>query len=343
MIKAALPRALRFLLSAPPSLLVRASGGPVERDGQTLDAQLGVMLAGMRLLRMKESNDVAKSRRGMDEQIFLVAPDRIDMQTAEYRIPTSTGGIASRLYRPVGAPAKSPLLVFFHGGGFVLGGLESHDAAVREVADRLGACVLAIDYRLSPEHKAPAAIEDAIDAWRWAHANAGELGVDAARIGAGGDSAGGNLTAALTHVAKDRGAPQPAVQWLIYPALDLTCSFPSHRLFSEGFLLESKRIDWYLNQYTRTRADRTDPVISPHFRGDLSGLAPAVILTAGFDPLRDEARAYADRLQAAGVPVEYTCARSLVHGFLNMTGVVDAARDAIFADVERVRAHLFRS
>jgi len=340
-IKKLLPRALRALLSAPPSLLTRAAGGPVERDGQTLDAQLGVMLAGMRLLRMRESNDVAKSRRGMDEQIGLVAPDKIDMHTAEFRIPTSGGAIASRLYRPAGAPAKSPLLVFYHGGGFVLGGLDSHDAAVREVADRLGAVVLAIDYRLSPEHRAPAAIEDAFDAYQWARAHADELGVDAARVGAGGDSAGGNLTAALAHVCKDRGAPQPVVQWLLYPATDLTCSFPSHRLFAAGFVLESKRIDWYLDQYTRSRADRTDPLISPHYRTDFAGLAPAVILTAGFDPLRDEARAYADKLEAAGVPVDYTCARTLVHGFLNMTGAVHAAREAIYDDVERVKVRLF--
>ncbi|MFO0612739.1 MAG: alpha/beta hydrolase [Polyangiaceae bacterium] len=341
MIKAALPHALRALLSLPPSILTRAAGGPVERDGQTLDAQLGAILAGMRLLGMRESGDVAKSRRVMDREVVLVAPARIDMETAEYRIATPDGPIASRFYRPSTAREKPPLLVFYHGGGFVLGGLESHDLAVREVAHRLGAAVLAIDYRLAPEHKAPAAIEDAYHAYTWARAHASELSVDADRIGVGGDSAGGNLSAALTHVLKDRGGVQPVVQWLVYPATDLTRSFPSHRLFPSGFLLEDERIEWFLRHYTRSDADRSDPLLSPHFRTDFAGLAPAVILTAGFDPLRDEGRAYADRLAAAGVPVDYTCARSLIHGFLSMTGAVNAAREAIYADLERVRARLF--
>lgn len=341
MIQELLPRAVRALLSLPHPILVRLAGGPVEIDGQTLDAQLGLMLAAMKRLGMRESKDVGKSRRAMDKQVTLVAPDKIDMHTAEYRVTTPSGAVAARFYKPNGASEKPPLLVFFHGGGFVLGGLESHDRAVREIAERLGAAILAVDYRLAPEHRAPDAIEDAFHAYVWAREHAGELGVDPARIGAGGDSAGGNLTAALTHLCKNRGVPQPVVQWLVYPATDLTRSFDSHRLFGKGFVLESDRIAWFLAQYTRSQADHTDPVISPHFRTDFAGLAPAVILTAGFDPLRDEGQAYAGKLEAAGVQVDYNCARTLIHGFMSMTGAVNAAREAVYDDLERVRRHLF--
>ncbi len=189
--------------------------------------------------------------------------------------------------------------------------------------------MMAVDYRLGPEHKFPAAIEDAAAAVRWAAANARDLGADLLRLAVGGDSAGGNLAAVAALDAQGHGGPDICFQLLIYPATDMTASFPSHAAFGAGYRLTRPLIAWSLVNYLRDGRDMLDPRASPLFADDFSGLPPAFILTAGFDPLRDEGKAYADKLAHAGVTVRYQCYETMIHGFIGMTGVLDGAGNAL--------------
>ncbi len=336
-------RTFRRLLKLPERWISRAVGAPVVLDGQTLDVQTQAMLAAIKLAGIKDEQDVGRARAAMDLEVGAVSPPPVAMRRErDLVVPIGDGptkvALPARLYVPKSAPSEPPLLVFFHGGGFVCGTIASHDAAVRELAHESGCAILSVAYRLAPEHKAPTAPRDGCAAFLWARANAASLGVDGSRIGAAGDSAGGNLTAALCHLLREAGQPQPAFQLLLYPAVDLTCSAPSHRLFAEGFLLEEARIEWYLCHYLERDEQRTDPVCSPLFAKSFRGLAPAIVVTAGFDPLRDEGERYAEALRKDGVAVTYRCERPLIHGFFNMTGVIVEARAAqlrMAADVRR--------
>lgn len=321
--------ALRRWLRLPPSVLRGLSGGKTLIEGQLLDAHVQALLFAMRAARVRESEDVTVARREFDENLCAVAPPSGAMrQVRDLSIPVESASLPARLYVPETAMGTPPLLVYFHGGGFVVGSIQSHDAAVRQLAFESGAAVLSVDYRLAPEHKAPAAALDAYAAYAWARAHTDELGTDASRVGVGGDSAGGNVSAVLCHLCRQRGDRQPTVQLLIYPATDLTCSMASHQTFGRGFLLESKRIEWYLGNYLTSGSRRREPMVSPLFWPEFAGLAPAIMVTAGFDPLRDEGKAYAERLREAGVRTIYRCEQGLVHGFFNTSGVVPAARDA---------------
>ena len=216
--------------------------------------------------------------------------------------------------------------MYFHGGGFVLGSLESHDAPCRALAARAGCVVVAIDYRLAPEHPFPAPVEDACSAFRDLATRASALGLDACRLAVGGDSAGGNLAAVVSQ--RTRGeAVRPCFQLLVYPSLDATLSFPSQQIFGEGFLLERTAIDRFLESYCAALADLRDPRLSPYF-GDVQGVPPAFIQTAGFDPLCDEGEAYAVRLREAGVAAEHRRHDALVHGYLAFNGGIRAAARA---------------
>jgi acetyl esterase len=326
----------------PERWLARAVGRPVVIDGQTLDVQTQTMLAAAKLAGVVDETDVGRARIAMDREVAAVSPAPIAMRRErDFRIPIEGASLPARLYVPKTAAPTPPLLVFFHGGGFVCGSLASHDAAVRELAHEGACAILSVEYRLAPEHKAPTAPEDGRAAFRWARANAAELGVDRERIAAGGDSAGGNLTAVLCHLLREAGEAQPTFQLLIYPAVDLTCAAPSHRLFAKGFFLEEARIAWYLNHYVTREEEKTEPHVSPLFAKSFAGLAPAIVVTAGFDPLRDEGAQYAEALRKAGVPVVHRCESTLIHGFFNMTGVVVEAREAqlrMAADVQRAFA-----
>jgi acetyl esterase len=202
--------------------------------------------------------------------------------------------------------------------------------------------VLSVDYRLAPEHPWPAAPDDAFAAWRWLVAHASSLGVDGARLGIGGDSAGANLSALVSIACRDSGVRLPTVALLIYPAVDLTRSAASHETFAHGYYLERPTIDWFMEHYLSSGADPRDPRVSPEFVADLSGLPPTLLVYAGFDPLRDEGRAYAERLDASGVRVEAWSEDTLVHGFVNMDGLIDAASRANDEIARRVRAALAR-
>jgi acetyl esterase len=235
------------------------------------------------------------------------------------------------------------LLVFFHGGGFVFGDLDTHDAPCRMLCRHGSMHVLAIDYRLAPEHPFPAAVEDARAALRWAFAHAAELGADPTRIAVGGDSAGANLAAVTAHLAARDGGPAPTCQMLIYPAVDRTRPYASLALFAEGFLLTRASIAWFHEQYVGARAPLTDPRHAPLHAASFEGLAPALVVTAGFDPLRDEGEAYAAALAAAGVPTLVRRFDALTHGFFSMVGVSTDCRLAVVEIAGATRALLATS
>ncbi len=241
------------------------------------------------------------------------------------------GPIPLRVYRPAGVPASTPLavLVFFHGGGWVIGDLETHDVLCRQLTAGSGVSVVSVDYRLAPEHKFPAAVDDAWAATRWVVAHAGELGADASRLAVGGDSAGGNLAAVVALLARDKGAPAIAVQVLIYPVTDLVGETRSYRDFAEGYLLTREGMRWFIAHYLTAEAEAADWRASPLRAQSLAGLPPALIVTAGFDPLRDEGEAYAERLRDAGVRVDSVCYGGMIHGFVPMGRLLDTAGRAI--------------
>ena len=241
------------------------------------------------------------------------------------------GPIPLRVYRPAGVPASTPLavLVFFHGGGWVIGDLETHDVLCRQLTAGSGVSVVSVDYRLAPEHKFPAAVDDAWAATRWVVAHAGELAVDASRLAVGGDSAGGNLAAVVALLVRDKGAPAIAVQVLIYPVTDLVGETRSYRDFAEGYLLTREGMRWFIAHYLTAEAEAGDWRASPIRAQSLAGLPPALIVTAGFDPLRDEGEAYAERLRDAGVRVDSVCYGGMIHGFVPMGRLLDTAGRAI--------------
>ena len=247
---------------------------------------------------------------------------------------TGPGGtVPLRLFRPApaGGSGALPLLVYFHGGGWTIGDLDTHDVLCRQLALAGGCAVLSVDYRLAPEHRFPAAVDDCVAATRWARAQAGALGVDARRIVVGGDSAGGNLAAVVALVERDAataGAPL-AGQLLIYPATDMRAVAPSHQANGQGYLLTADSIAYYRGHYMPEPASWSDWRGSPLLAKSHAGLPPALVLTAGFDPLRDEGRQYADALSGAGNRVQYVCFERQVHGFITMSKVLDEAESAV--------------
>jgi len=236
-----------------------------------------------------------------------------------------------RVYRPLGAAAGAPLptLVFFHGGGWVIGDLDTHDVLCRQLTAEAGMMVISVDYRLAPESKFPAAADDAWAATRWIVANASRLGVDTQRVAVGGDSAGGNLAAVVALMARDAGAPSIAYQLLLYPVTDVGTETGSYRSFAEGYLLTRDGMKWFFDHYLRTQADVDDWRVSPLRAKSLKGVAPALIVTAGFDPLRDEGEAYAQALRNAGVRVDYVCYGGMIHGFAPMGRLIDTGNRAV--------------
>jgi acetyl esterase len=237
------------------------------------------------------------------------------------------GAIPLRSYRPMGsAEGESlPVLVFFHGGGWTIGDLDTHDVACREICNRAHCAVIAVDYRLAPEHRFPAAVDDAIAATRWVASNARALSLDGARIAVGGDSAGGNLAAVTALALRDSGGPALVLQLLIYPATDFRANSPSHAQNGSGYLLTREAIDYFTNNYLNGAHDVSNWRASPALAQSFSGLPRAFVLTAEYDPLRDEGAQYAQSLREAGVPVEYVSFPGQIHGFITMSKVIDAA------------------
>jgi acetyl esterase len=305
--------AARALAALPPPVVRALAGRPIVIDGQRLDPE---MQFGLRVVSLSE-------RGGPGTPAEARAQTAASARRVSLRLPIGSvealtvAGMASRLYRP-SAPSGG-LLVFFHGGGFVVGDLDTHEVPCRFLAERSGAAVLSVDYRLAPENRFPAAVDDALAAFRWAREHASELGADPRRIAVGGDSAGGTLATVVARLA------DPAFQLLIYPGTDWNADTYSRRRFAEGFLLTAEDIAFYRAHYLPDDAAARDPRASPLLADDLAGMPPGFVVTAGFDPLRDEGEAYAERLAAAGVPVALRREPSLVHGFINAVAISRAA------------------
>jgi acetyl esterase len=267
------------------------------------------------------------ARASADFRLLAGAPEAV--QKVENRtIPIEGAEIAVRIYTPEGE-GPFPVLVYYHGGGWVIGNLETVDVPCRMLANRAGCIVVSVDYRLAPEHKFPTAAEDAYAAVQWVAEHAVEIGADPGRIAVGGDSAGGNLAAVVSLMAREQGGPSLAYQMLFYPVTNHSYDTDSYRENAEGYFLTKNTMIWFWNHYLRDEMDGQHPYASPLLAEDLSGLPPALVITAGFDPLRDEGEAYAERLKAAGVPVEATRYDGMIHGFIWMPGVLAASRDAI--------------
>ncbi|CAA7618751.1 alpha/beta hydrolase [Magnetospirillum sp. SS-4] len=254
-------------------------------------------------------------------------PEGIEAETIAINGPG--GPLPIRLYRPAGGATAKAALLYFHGGGFVVGDLDTHDAICRVIAGRSGSTVAAVDYRLGPEHPYPAAIEDGDAALTWAASRPAELGGDGVILGVAGDSAGGTLSAVMALHARDRGIAL-ALQALIYPAVDQGGDHPSRRRLAEGYLLTQADIDWFTAQYFVGRSGPVlEPDASPLRAASHAGLAPALVLTCGFDPLADEGRAYAEALRAAGVPVRSVCLEGAIHGCLGLAAYLECGRTAL--------------
>jgi acetyl esterase len=291
----------------------------------TLDPDIRRLLDTVFCAPAPESPDVARLRAAAEAApILLGGPPLALASIRAATAPGAAGPVPLRIYRPESA-APLPLVLYAHGGGWVTGSLDSHDRLCRILADRLPALVVAVDYRLAPEHVYPAALDDVEAAWRWVRAQARALGADGARFAVAGDSSGGNLVAALTLRLRAAGAPQPGLQLLLYPALDATCSRASYREFAAGYNLSGDQMGWYWDTY-RADANHEAPELSPLLATEHSGLPSALIAVAAADVLRDDALDYARRLQASGVAVRVVECTGTIHGFLRWTGEVAAAR-----------------
>ncbi len=320
----ALPDRVQLLLSG---------GAPIVRDGHPLAPDVQFILASEARRNGAAAMDLSDPgalRRQQRRSASLAGGRPVKVGAVrDLVIDGGAGTIRARHYAPA-LGEGAPLLVFLHGGGFVFGDLDTHDAPCRVLCRHGGMHVLAIDYRLAPEHPFPAALDDARAALRWAQAHAAELGADPSRIGIGGDSAGANLSAAVSQIALADGGPAPLCQMLIYPAVDRTRPYRSLELFDEGFFLTGASIRWFHEQYVgSTGVPKHDPRIGPLHAASFAGLPPALVVTAGFDPLRDEGEAYAAALNAAGVTAVVRRFESLVHGFFNMVGISPTSRDAV--------------
>jgi acetyl esterase len=266
--------------------------------------------------------------------IIAMAAERPGPQVAEVRhvsAPGPAGDIPIRLYRPAGSSSSDrlPVLVYFHGGGWVIGNLDSHDGAARWLANRAGVAVASVDYRLGPEHVFPAAVDDCWAATRWVADHGDELGIDPDRIVVGGDSAGGNLAAVVSLLARDAGAPTIRLQLLVYPAVDARMGHPSVDENGQGYLLSKADMEWFYGHYGLGQVvDAEEWRLSPLLNASLTGVAPAYVITAELDPLRDEGEAYVAALEAAGVPTEHRQFDGMIHGFFTMVGAIDAADEA---------------
>jgi len=312
-------------------------------DGQTLASDVHALVQIAKLARsdsLSEGLAVEEARVERRREAAVVGgPEPIPMARVEpLQIPGPAGTMDARLYVPPG-PTPSALLVYYHGGGWVIGDLETHDRPCRFLAAHAGVQVLAVDYRLAPEHPFPAAAEDAFAAYAWARANAARFGVEPARIGVGGDSAGANLAAATCLLAREEEVTPPAMQLLIYP-VTTTEDMPSRRTFREGFLLTKNDMDWFEDRYLPPGVDRSDPRVAVLAAEDLGNLPPAYLATAGFDPLRDEGEAYALRMRDAGVRVTLRRHPGLVHTYANLTAICPSAHHAMLEAAAALRTGL---
>ncbi|MCW3069666.1 MAG: esterase [Solirubrobacterales bacterium] len=327
--------AARAIGSLPPGAKRRIAGEPIRRDGLELDLDMQV------LLKLEErdprpplsAGTPHRARKDLRHSVRVVSGRPPAVATPrETTVAGAEGHLPARLYVPDDAEEDAPggpLVVYYHGGGWVAGDLDTHDAPCRLLSKSSGARVLSVAYRLAPEHPFPAPVEDAVAAFHDAVARSEELGADPARIAVAGDSAGGHLAAVTARQALLEGGPAPAFQLLIYPATDLSETAPSRLEFAEGFVLTKENMDWYEEQFLGSSADRRDPRVSPLLADVDPAVAPALVVTAGFDPLRDEGEAYALKLQEAGVRTILRRHPGYLHGFTHVLIFGPGPREAI--------------
>ncbi len=328
-------RILQFVVESslrlPTPLLLRLSGGAPRQlehrrllpKFQFLCAQMSKGVPGL------EEMAPAAARAMYDDQPITLEREVSDPPaTRDHSVSVPGATICVREYTPAGTSGNLPALVYFHGGGWVIGNVDSHHQLCARLSAGAGVRVFSVDYRLAPEFKFPVPLEDCNAAFQWVLDNAETLGIDRSRISAGGDSAGGNLTAALCLKRKGEGSTLPQLQLLLYPSTDLALSTGSAKDCAEGLFLTLAAMHWFRGHYLAVEDDRLNPLASPLLAPDLSGMPPAIVITAGFDPLRDEGDAYAERLASAGVPVFHRSYDSFIHGFANMS-LISEARTAI--------------
>lgn len=320
-----------LLVRLPESWLRVLSGGrPVRIGGRTLDGRIQFILRLISREPAMESLPAPRARQQYNRLCAVVggkprAMARIDRLT----IPGPARPLAARLYVPEGLGPAAPLLVFFHGGGFVVGDLDDYEVPCRLLADEARCLVLSAEYRLAPEDVFPAQSEDAEAVWRWVAAHAAELGADPRRIGIGGDSAGGHIAAVISLLGDRLGVPAPRHQLLIYPSVDMTRPWRSLETYAQGFLLTRPMIDHFMASVLPPGTDTTNPRITPLAAESHAGLPGATLVLAGFDPLQDQGEAYGEALAAAQVPVNLLMYESLIHGFISFPGTVPAAEQAM--------------
>lgn len=321
--------AIRSLMKLPRAAIRRLAGVPVVVNGRKLDPEMQLLL---RLQKLEgpaiETLAMSKARLKFVSGFRAVGGSQPIGAVTDRTIDGPGGALTLRFYTPRGLTGRAPALVFFHAGGWMHGNLDSHDAQCRFLAEEAQVRVVAVDYRLAPEAPFPAAVDDAWAAWTWVTEHAMGIGIDPERIAVGGDSAGGNLSAVIAQRAVREGAHAPAFQLLLYPVTDFVETSASRVTLGEGFLLTKAYMDLAEDNYLVGSEDPSDPRLSP-LRHDPTGVAPAYLVTAGFDPLVDEGKAYADKMSAAGVPVEYVCEEGLIHTFGNMVGYGSAAPRAM--------------
>jgi len=337
---------VRTSMGLPPRVVRLLSGSSIRVDGQELhpEVRLGLRLLAMSPNASFETLPLAQARAEVshDAAVFGGTPIQLP-EVRDLSIPGDAGPITARLYRPEARTRHPGLLVYFHGGGWVVGDTDSADSVCRFLCAHADVAVLSVNYRLAPEHPFPAAVDDTLVAMRYAVTNAAALRIDPHAIAVGGDSAGGNLAAVLCQQAKMGLAPMPVFQLLFFPVTDTSAKTRSYELFGDGYFLTEAQMDWYIDHYLPNAADRLDPRASPLLAEDLSGLPPAYVAVAGFDPLRDEGEAYARRLREAGVPVALNRHSGLVHAFVNTTGIGTTGRDAMLQAAGALRVGLSAS
>jgi acetyl esterase/lipase len=340
-------RILKFVCGMPPRLQRALFGRPARIDGQILAMEMQALVRLASLARDESASAYGKltppqaRARIRAGAAAAAAPKQSQPAVEDLAIPGPAGTIPARFYEPTGMGLEDrPLIVYFHGGGWTIGDLDTCDSVCRFLALEVPATVISVGYRLAPEHPFPAAVDDALAAFQWAAEDSTRLGVNASRIAVAGDSAGGNLAAAVSLLARDAGGPSPAMQALIYPVTDAVGGQRSRDEFAKGFLLTKADMDWFERHYLPPGADHADPRVSMLRASDLSGLPPAYVATAGFDPLRDEGEGYAKRMEEAGVEVVLRRHSGLIHGFANMTAVSDTAHAAMQELASALRAGL---
>jgi acetyl esterase/lipase len=318
---------VRKLLSLPtPMLRLMSGGGVVYQGGRTLDPRLQYLASQARGAAPMQTLSPDEARRASASGLDAMAGDlepgvRIEPLT----IPGPGGDVPARVYRPESQDAQTPVMIFAHMGGGVIGDLETCHAFCSILAKTARGPVISVDYRLAPEHRFPAGLEDVLAAYRFGRDNAAQFGAPPGQAAIGGDSMGGNFAAVICQELKRAGEPQPTLQLLIYPCVDVACESASMTTYAEAFPLTRAMMDWFVGHYMGPGDSPAEPRLSPLRAKDVSGLAPAVVVTAGFDPLLDQGEAYARRLKEAHVPVVYRCYDSLAHGFTAFTGAVPCA------------------